>query len=313
MSSFAIFAQIIFNGLMLGIQYSLIAVGFSLFFGVLDVINFAHGDIFMLGAYASLVLINLFGVLSASGGSYIFFLIMILLLSAIIIGILGVSFERIVVKPVSKGPPLMSLVATLGLGIAIREAVRLFYPRGSETKRFPEILSKLLGNKSLEFGGVILRYDNLLIIGIGIIVIFLLALFINRTKIGVTIRAVAQDGEAAEMMGVNKNLIVDVTFFLGSALAAIAGLMNGIYYNSIVFGMGGMTGVIGFSAAVMGGLGNVYGAIVGGFLFAMTESLSAAFIPKGSEFMDVVAFGVVILFLVFRPHGILGEKIYERV
>ncbi len=314
MTSASIFLQIIFNGIMLGIQYSLIAVGFSLFFGVLDVINFAHGDIFMLGAFVSLILINVTGMLTASGAVYIFLLILVIILSMIIVGGLGVFFERIVVKPVSKGPTLMSLVATLGLGIAIREAVRLFYPRGSETKRFPELLVKLFpGKEAIEFKGVILRYDNLLILAVGVIVVILLAIYINKTKMGLTIRAVAQDAEAASMMGVNKNLIIDVTFFIGSALAALAGFMNGLYYNSIIFDMGAMAGIVGFSAAVIGGLGNIYGAIVGGFLFAMVESLSAALIPKGSEYMTVIAFAVVILFLVFRPSGILGERAYERV
>ena len=314
MTSASIFLQIIFNGIMLGIQYSLVAVGFSLFFGVLDVINFAHGDIFMLGAFVSLILINVTGMLTASGATYVFLLILVIILSMIIVGGLGVFFERIVVKPVSKGPTLMSLVATLGLGIAIREAVRLFYPRGSETKRFPELLVKLFpGKEAIEFKGIILRYDNLLILAVGVIVVILLALYINKTKMGLTIRAVAQDAEAASMMGVNKNLIIDVTFFIGSALAALAGFMNGLYYNSIIFDMGSMAGIVGFSAAVIGGLGNIYGAIVGGFLFAMVESLSAALIPKGSEYMTVIAFAVVILFLVFRPSGILGERAYERV
>lgn len=314
MTSASIFLQIIFNGIMLGIQYSLVAVGFSLFFGVLDVINFAHGDIFMLGAFISLILINVTGMLTASGATYVFLLILVIILSMIIVGGLGVFFERIVVKPVSKGPTLMSLVATLGLGIAIREAVRLFYPRGSETKRFPELLVKLFpGKEAIEFKGVILRYDNLLILAVGVIVVILLALYINKTKMGLTIRAVAQDAEAASMMGVNKNLIIDVTFFIGSALAALAGFMNGLYYNSIIFDMGAMAGIVGFSAAVIGGLGNIYGAIVGGFLFAMVESLSAALIPKGSEYMTVIAFAVVILFLIFRPSGILGERAYERV
>ncbi|RLD14885.1 MAG: branched-chain amino acid ABC transporter permease [Caldiserica bacterium] len=314
MTSASIFLQIIFNGIMLGIQYSLVAVGFSLFFGVLDVINFAHGDIFMLGAFVSLILINVTGMLTASGATYVFLLILVIILSMIIVGGLGVFFERIVVKPVSKGPTLMSLVATLGLGIAIREAVRLFYPRGSETKRFPELLVKLFpGKEAIEFKGIILRYDNLLILAVGVIVVILLALYINKTKMGLTIRAVAQDAEAASMMGVNKNLIIDVTFFIGSALAALAGFMNGLYYNSIIFDMGAMAGIVGFSAAVIGGLGNIYGAIVGGFLFAMVESLSAALIPKGSEYMTVIAFAVVILFLIFRPSGILGERAYERV
>jgi branched-chain amino acid transport system permease protein len=314
MTTTSVVFQILFNGLMLGIQYSLIAVGFTLFFGVLDVIHFAHGDVFMIGAFSSMVLITLFRLQTASGSSYIILLILIFILSMALVGGFGVLFERIAVKPVSKGSPLMSLLATLGLGIAIREAVRIFFPRGSESKRFPEILSKLFSKKeAIELGGTIFRFENLLILIIGVIVIVLLGLYINKTKMGLAIRATAQNGEVAEMMGVNKNLIIDITFFIGSALAALAGIMNGIYYNSIIFDMGAIAGVIGFSAAIMGGLGNIYGAIVGGFLFAFVESFSAAFIPRGSEFMDVIAFAVVILFLIFKPSGILGEKVYERV
>ncbi len=224
-------------------------------------------------------------------------------------------FERLAVKPVSKGPPLMSLLATLGLGIAIREMIRIFYPRGSESKRFPELLKPFFSDSEAAFhvGNVIFRYDNLIILAIGIAVIIAVAFYINKTKMGLAIRAVAQDGEAAMMMGVNKNLVIDITFFIGAALAAVGGMLNGLYYNTLIFDMGAMAGVIGFSAAVIGGLGNIYGAVVGGFIFAMTQSLSAAFIPRGSEYMDVVAFGVVIIFLVFKPSGILGEKMYERV
>jgi branched-chain amino acid transport system permease protein len=315
MSGFAVFIQILFNGLMLGIQYALIAVGFTLFFGVLDVINFSHGDVFMLGAYVSILLISIVSGLSVGNGVYLLLLLVIFLGSMAITGGFGVLFERIAVKPVAKGPPLMSLLATLGLGIAIREAVRIFFPRGSESKRFPELFKPFFGGEVQAFhvGGVLFRYDNLLILGIGMLVIVAVALYINKTKMGLAIRAVAQDEEAAMMMGVNKSLVIDITFVIGSGLAALAGMLNGLYYNSLIFDMGAMAGVIGFSAAVIGGLGNVYGAIVGGFIFALTESLSAAFIPKGSEYMDVIAFAVVIIFLVFKPSGILGEKMYERV
>ena len=316
MTSAAIIMQILFNGLMLGIQYALIAVGFTLYFGVLDVINFSHGDVFMLGAFVALVLINIFGGLATTGGWYFLILIVVFLGTMFITGAIGVLFERVAVKPVSSAPSFMSLLATLGLGIALREAVRIFYPRGSESKRFPELFGPLFQSgerEAFEIGGVIIRYDNLLILGIGIALVILISLYINRTKMGLAIRAVAQDGEAALMMGVNKNLVIDMTFLLGSALAALAGMLNGLYYNTAIFDMGAMAGVIGFSAAVIGGLGNIYGAIVGGFLFALTESFSAAFVPRGSEYMDVIAFGVVILFLVFRPSGILGERMYERV
>lgn len=315
MSGSEVVIQILFNGLMLGIQYSLIAVGFTLFFGVLDVINFSHGDVFMLGAFISLVLINLIAGLGLTGFGYLLVLIFIFIFAMLITGGFGIMFERLAVKPVSKGPPLMSLLATLGLGMAIREMIRIFYPRGSESKRFPELLKPFFPDSEAAFhvGNIIFRYDNLIILAIGIVVIVAVALYINKTKMGLAIRAVAQDGEAAMMMGVNKNLVIDITFFIGAALAAVGGMLNGLYYNTLIFDMGAMAGVIGFSAAVIGGLGNIYGAVVGGFIFAMTQSLSAAFIPRGSEYMDVVAFGVVIIFLVFKPSGILGEKMYERV
>ncbi len=315
MSGSEVVVQILFNGLMLGIQYSLIAVGFTLFFGVLDVINFSHGDVFMLGAFISLVLINLIAGLGLTGFGYLLVLIIIFIFTMLITGGFGIMFERLAVKPVSKGPPLMSLLATLALGMAIREMIRIFYPRGSESKRFPELLKPFFSDSEAAFhaGNIIFRYDNLIILAVGIVVIIAVALYINKTKMGLAIRAVAQDGEAAMMMGVNKNLVIDITFFIGAALAAVGGMLNGLYYNTLIFDMGAMAGVIGFSAAVIGGLGNIYGAVVGGFIFAMTQSLSAAFIPKGSEYMDVVAFGVVIIFLVFKPSGILGEKMYERV
>lgn len=315
MSGISVILQILFNGIMLGIQYAMIAVGFTLFRGVLNVLNFSHGDVFMLGAFVSMTLITAFGVMALTGSAYIGMIVLVFILSMVIVGLIGVIFERLAVKPVSKGPVTMSLLATLGLGIAIREAVRLFYPRGGESKKFPELFHKLFENTkgAFEFGGVIFRYENLLFLAIGIIVVYILALFINKTKMGLAIRAVAQDPECALMMGVNKDFIIDLTFFIGSALAALAAILYGLYYNTIVFDMGAMIGVIGLSSAVLGGLGNIYGAIIGGFIFSLTEAFSAAFIPKGSEFMDVIAFAVVIIFLIFKPSGILGEKVYERV
>ncbi len=315
MTGFSVILQIIFNGIMLGIQYAMVAVGFTLFRGVLNVLNFSHGDVFALGAFVSLIIISIFGVLTLTGGTYIGVVVLIFLLSMVVLGVIGVILERLAVKPVSKGPVTMSLLATLGLGIAIREGIRLFYPRGGESKKFPELFHKLFENTkgAFEFSGVIFRYENILFLVIGIIVVFLLALFINKTKMGLAIRAVAQDPECALMMGVNKDFIIDITFFIGSALAALAAILYGLYYNTVVFDMGAMMGVIGLSSAVLGGLGNIYGAIIGGFIFSMTEALSAALIPRGSEFMDVIAFAVVIIFLIFRPSGILGEKVYERV
>ncbi len=308
MSFFEMFIQQSINGLMLGIMYSLVAVGITLYFGVLNVINFAHGDFFMLGSFVALVLFSAAGALGLAV-SPILTLLYLLVGSMIITSIFGVVTERLFIKPVSKSPMLISLLVTLGLGIAIREAVRVFYPRGSDPKGFPTLLPQ----ESFTIGHVVIRYENIIIFGVGILVIVLVNLLITRTKIGAAIRAVAQDGEAATMMGVDLSRTIDITFIIGSAVAAIAGIMNGLYYGQTMFNTGAIIGVIGFCAAVMGGLGNIYGAIVGGMLFGLLETFFAALVPGGAENKRVFAFFIVILFLIFRPTGILGEKASERV
>jgi branched-chain amino acid transport system permease protein len=296
-----------FNGLMLGVMYALIAVGFTLFFGVLDVIHFSHGDIFMLGAFAGLSVLA--GLHAAGIGGAAVALVLAFLASILITGLVGVAAERVCVKPLARSSPLMTLLATLSLGLVIRESVLIFYPRGADPKRFPQLLPQ----GGFELGGVAVRYENLAILAIGFCAMVAVDLIINRTRMGAAIRAVAQDPEAAQMMGVNLDRTVDATFFIGSGLAAVAGILSGLYYGEVHFIMGITGGVIGFSAAAIGGLGNVYGAIVGGLLFGVLQTTSAALIPRGSEFRDVVAFAVVMLFLIFRPSGILGEKSVERV
>jgi branched-chain amino acid transport system permease protein len=296
-----------FNGLMLGVMYALVAVGFTLFFGVLDVIHFSHGDIFTLGAFGGLSLTFLWAAVGL--GAPAVALPLTFLGAVVLTGLIGVAAERACVRPLAKAPPLMTLLATLSLGLVIREAILLFYPRGADPKPFPAMLPQGL----FEVGGVVIRYENLAILAIGAVAMVLVDVIINRTRIGASMRAVAQDAEAAQMMGVNLDRTVDFTFFLGSALAAVAGILNGLYYSEVHFIMGIMGGVIGFSAAAIGGLGNVYGAILGGLLFGVLQTLAASFIPRGSEFRDVVAFAVVMVFMVFKPTGILGEKVVERV
>jgi branched-chain amino acid transport system permease protein len=288
-------------------MYALVAVGFTLFFGVLDVIHFSHGDIFMLGAFAGLTVLAGLSVIGL--GAPAVALALAFAGSIVIVGLLGVLAERVCVRPLARSSPLMTLLATLSLGLVIREAVLIFYPRGADPKPFPQLLPA----GGFEAGGVTVRYENLAILAIAVLAMVSVDLLINRTRTGAAIRAVAQDPEAAQMMGVNLDRTVDLTFFLGSGLAAVAGILSGLYYSEIHFIMGVSGGVIGFSAAAIGGLGNVYGAILGGLLFGMVQTLSAALIPRGSEFRDVVAFAVVMLFLIVRPSGILGEKSVERV
>ena len=303
-----LFAQYVMNGLMLGMMYALVAVGFTLFFGVLDVIKFSHGDVLMVGAFTAL---------ATYGG-----------LRALGVGLLarsnlrswspsrrrrwrslGMAIARYLVLPLRAAPALNTLLITLMLGTVLREGVRLFYPQGANPKPFPALLPK----SAIDLGGFNLRLDNVIMLAVGALAIVGLQFLLNRTKLGLAIRAVAQDEETARTMGIDFTAIVLITFAIGSALAAFAGVMNGLYYNEINFGMGLYLGVIGFSAAIIGGLGSIYGAILGGFLFAALQTVGAVLLPFASAYKDVFAFAVVIVIMAWRPTGLIQEKISERV
>ena len=300
-------AQYVMNGLMLGMMYALVAVGFTLFFGVLDVINFSQGDVLTVGAFTALAI---FVGLAAAGIRSDPLLLLAMTVAAIVaMAVLGMLIARCLVLPLRSAPALNTLLVTLMLGTALREAVRLFYPQGANPKPFPALLPAI----SIPLGQFNLRLDNTILLAAGVAVIVGLQLLLNRTRLGLAIRAVAQDEETARTMGINFNAIVPITFAIGSALAAFAGLMNGLYYNEINFGMGLLLGVIGFTAAIIGGLGSVYGAILGGFLFAALQTIGAVALPFGSAYKDVFAFAVVIVFMAWRPTGLIQEKISERV
>ena len=299
-------AQHVMNGLMLGMMYALVAVGFTLFFGVLDVIKFSHGDVLTVGAFTALAT---FVGLSAAGIRSELLLLPAMIGAAIAaMAALGMLIARFLVLPLRSAPALNTLLVTLMLGTALREAVRLFYPQGANPKPFPALLPAT----SISLGQFNLRLDNAIMLAAGVGVIVGLQLLLNRTRLGLAIRAVAQDEETARTMGIDFNAIVLVTFAIGSALAAFAGLMNGLYYNEINFGMGLLLGVIGFTAAIIGGLGSIYGAILGGFLFAALQTIGAV-LPFGSAYKDVFAFAVVIVIMAWRPTGLIQEKISERV
>ncbi|MEH2513275.1 branched-chain amino acid transport system permease protein [Nitrobacteraceae bacterium AZCC 1564] len=300
-------AQYIMNGLMLGTMYALVAVGFTLFFGVLDVIKFSHGDVLTVGAFVALAT---FGGLKAIGlDSQPILLVIMLVVAVFATALLGMVIARTMVLPLRSAPPLNTLLITLMLGTVLREMVRLFYPEGANPKPFPA----LLPSGSINIGQFNLRYDNLIMLAAGLGVIVGLQLLLNRTRLGLAIRAVAQDDETARTMGINFTVVVLITFAIGSGLAAFAGIMNGLYYNEINFGIGLLLGVIGFAAAILGGLGSIYGAILGGFLFAALQTIGAVALPFASAYKDVFAFTVVIIFMAWRPTGLIREKISERV
>jgi branched-chain amino acid transport system permease protein len=300
-------AQYVMNGVMLGLMYALVALGFTLFFGVLNVIQFAHGDVLTAGAFAGLA--GYAVVVHAGVEAALPQLITVVLAATVSMALLGAALGRALVLPLKGAPALNVLLATLMGGTALRECIRLFYPGGSQPQRFPA----LLPNASWALGRFTLRLDNLLMLATGVGLVLGLSLVLRRTRLGLAMRAVAQDEETARTMGIDFQRVVLLTFAIGSALAAFAGVMNGLYYNEVNFGSGLLLGVIGFSAAVLGGLGNFSGAVLGGFLFAGLQTLGAVVMPFASAYKDVFAFGMVILLLSWKPTGLIGEQVGERV
>lgn len=299
------FGQYLINGLVQGVAYALVAVGFTLFFGVLDVIKFSHGDVLMLGAFTALA--TFIGIEPLAMPSWLSLLVL-LMAGVGAMAFLGALLCKILVLPLKDAPPLNTLLITLMFGTVIREAVRLFYPNGSNPKPFPALLPDVAVN----FGNLNLRLDSFIIIFFGLIAIVVTHIVIQKTKIGLAIRAVAQDDETARLMGINFRRTVLTTFAIGSGLAALSGISTGLYYQEINFGMGLMLGVIGFSAAVIGGLGSIYGAIAGGLLFAFLQTLGAIWFSVPA-YKDVFAFSVVIVLMAWRPTGLLADQTSERV
>jgi branched-chain amino acid transport system permease protein len=271
-----IWGQQIVNALTIGGMYTLVAVGFTLFFGVLNLINFAHGEIFMYGAFVGLVAAGVAKSLGISDGLFAF-------------------------KPVRGMPPLILLVTSLAVGIAMREALKEFFPEGANPKAFPSPFEY----DSVTIASVKLDYTQIGLIVLSILLIFGVYLIVNKTWMGRAMRATSEDPDAARMMGVEVDAVIRNTFLLGSALGGAAGVMNGLYYLSIRFDMGWVMAIKGFTAAVIGGLGNVYGAVFGGFFLAFIEVLIVALVPYGSTYKDVIVFIILILILVFRPSGLL--------
>jgi branched-chain amino acid transport system permease protein len=303
----SLFGQYAINGLMLGVMYGLVAVGFTLFFGVLDVIKFSHGDVLTVGAFTGFA--TYLGLKAAGISAPWLQLIILSVVALSVTALLGAAIARYLVLPLRTAPALNTLLLTLMLGTVLREAIRLLFPDGSNPKPFPA----LLPTNAMTWGSFTLRADSLILLIAGLLMIVLVHFVISRTKLGLAIRAVAQDAETARTMGINFTLVVAITFAIGSGVAAFAGVMNGLYYNEINFGMGLLLGVIGFSAAVVGGLGNIYGAILGGFLFAALQTVGAVALPFASAYKDVFAFAAVILIMTLRPTGLIAEKTSERV
>jgi branched-chain amino acid transport system permease protein len=296
------FLQLVVAGLTTGSFYALIALGYTMVYGIVRLINFAHGDIFMVGAFIGWTLLS---ILAASHLPWGIALFIAALLSMAITGGLGVFVERFAYQPLLSAPPLSILITALGVSLALENGILLLFGPGFKT--YPHLISMA----GFSVGGAQISHIQIGIIVLSFLLMAALYLFVHHTFIGTAMRALAVDRDAARLMGINVERVIQITFFLGSALAAAAGVMEGLYYTQISFFMGFVVGLRAFTAAVLGGIGNIPGAMVGGLIIGLLESFSAGYIS--SRWTDVIVFAVLIGTLVIKPTGIFGERVVERM
>ena len=327
--SLNIIVEQLINGITLGSMYALIALGYTLVYGILLMINFAHSELFMLGAYVGLGVLQLLTNPEVAAGlsarwpffawltpAQAFFtngsigmmclFAVVFFVSMIAIGLLGVIIERFAYRPLRHANRLAPLISAVGVSIFLQNAVLLWID--SKQIPFPSPLGRSM---AFTVAGVQVSALKVFIFVTAISLMVLLDLYISRSRMGKAMRATSQDREAAGLMGIDINLAIMLAFFIGPALGAVAGVFYGMYYGSIVFSMGFIPGMKAFTAAVIGGIGNLRGAMLGGFVLGIVESLAAGFLSSG--YKDVIAFAVLILVLIFRPGGLLGESVVEKV
>lgn len=296
--------QHVVNWLTLGCIYSLFALGFSLLFGVLQVIHFSHGDVAMVAPYVALIALH-----GAGGGDLpITSLLLAGAIAVLAIGCLGVALDRLVIQRFRNAPAMMAMVATVALGIAIRELIRHLYPEGSNPQTFPALAE---GRIMTPLGTVPILSLVAVLSSVGLVGLLLYAL--HRTSIGMRIRAVSQDREAARLFAIAPGPVFRTTFFVASAVAAVGALLLASHAGLVRFDFGIQAGLIGFSAAVVGGLGRLGGAIVGSMLIAGIDTFAQAYVHDGSSYRLVFIFVLVIAVLVFRPAGLFGRNLAEKV
>lgn len=298
------FFQQVLNGVTLGGIYALISLGYTMVYGILFMINFAHSEIFMLGAFFGFYSLLFFSQFSFIQDNLFLQLSLAFFLSIVSSGLVGVTMERCAYRPLRKAGRLVPLISAIGISIFLQNLVMLII--SPQSKPFPEIFPA----KSWTLGNLSINSLQIFIIVVSLILMFLLQYFINKTKLGCAIRATSADREMATLMGINVNFIISVVFFIGGGLGGAAGVLVGMYYGSIKYNMGFIYGIKAFTCAVLGGIGNIPGAMLGGFTLGILESLGAAYIS--SAYKDAFAFIILILVLIFKPTGILGERVPEK-
>ena len=289
------FLSTLISGLSLGSIYALIALGYTMVYGIAKMLNFAHGDVIMVGAFAVITSVSMLGLPP----------VVSILISIVCCVVLGVSIERIAYKPLRKSPPLAVLITAIGVSYFLQSLALLIF--GSTQHSFPKIINM----PAIELGELTIRGNMLITLVITTAIMAGMSIFINKSKTGKAMRAVSEDRDAAELMGISVNRTITITFAIGSALAAVAGLFYGTTYGFIGPYTGSMPGIKAFVAAVFGGIGSMPGAMLGGILLGVIENLSKRYIS--TELSDAIVFAVLIIVLMVKPTGLLGKKINEKV
>jgi branched-chain amino acid transport system permease protein len=301
------FLQQLVNGLVLGATYGLIALGYTMVYGIIQLINFAHGEIFMVGAFAAVATYR-YALPDSMLGNPFLVLPILMLVAMVASTATALLVERLAYRPLRHAPRLAPLITAIGVSIFLQELIRLFYPGGKSQVSFPRIIE----GPNIELGGVQIARTSLFLLAVAVALMLGLQAFVRKSRTGKAMRATSQDPDTAQLMGIDTNRIIVITFAIGAALAGIAGVMQGMRFISIDFRIGFLAGLKAFTAAVLGGIGNITGAMLGGFVLGVVEALATQYLPLGSGYKDVWAFVVLIAVLVFRPQGLLGERVAAR-
>jgi branched-chain amino acid transport system permease protein len=302
------FFQELVNGITTGALYALIALGFSMVYGVLKLLNFAHGDLYMVGAYIGFFVIQFFGGAAHVRIPVLLLLVIMFVLAAGLVGGLGVAIERFAYRPLRDAPRIAPLITAIGISFFLENSALLLFGAQYRIYNTSEFISFSSG---IQIGSVSIDSVQIMVLVLGAALMIGLRLLVNRTKLGKQMRAVAGDREAAEMLGINVNFTIAATFFLGSALAGVAGVMAGLLFNQVTNTIGFIAGLKAFTAAVVGGIGSLPGAMLGGLLIGIAESFVTGYIS--STFTNLIVFGLLIVVMLVRPSGLLGRVQLQKV
>ena len=302
------FVQQIVNGVTLGSVYALIALGYSMVYGILKLLNFAHGEVYMMGAFIGYFVLTGLGGASSPMLPVAPLLILMFLAAMLGAGLLGVVIERFAYRPLRNAPRIAPLISAIGVSFFLQASALLLFSAQFRTYNTPQLIPFSTG---LEVGPLRISLVRMLVIGSAIVLMIALTLLVNRTRLGKAMRAVSYDREAAAMMGIDVDRVIVATFFIGSVLAGAAGVMVGLVFERVFHFMGFIAGLKGFTAAVIGGIGNIPGAMLGGLLIGLAEAFSSSYIS--STFQNLIVFGILITVMLVRPTGLLGSPVLKKV